>query len=98
MQPSSYEGFGLTAAEAMASGAPVIAADAGSLPEVVADAGVLVAPRDVEGLAAAIERILDDPTEAGRLRAAGLERAARFTWKRSAADHMECYRKAAAQR
>ena len=94
-QPSSYEGFGLTATEAMACGAPVIAADAGSLPEVVAGAGVLVPARDVEKLAMAIERLLDDAGEAARLRAAGLERAARFTWERSAADHLECYRKAA---
>jgi glycosyltransferase involved in cell wall biosynthesis len=98
VQPSSYEGFGLTAVEAMACGAPVVAADAGSLPEVVDRAGLLVAPRDVEALADAIERILDDPAQRDRLRQAGLERAGHFTWERSAADHMECYRKAASKR
>ena len=98
VQPSSYEGFGLTAVEAMACGAPVVAADAGSLPEVVDRAGLLVAPRDVEGLADAIERVLDHPAERERLRQAGLERAGHFTWERSAADHMECYRKAASKR
>lgn len=89
--PSVYEGFGLPAAEAMLAGIPVVAADAASLPEVCGDAGLLVEP-SAEGLAAGLEAVLTDGTLAGRLRAAGPARAARFTWKASAHAHLDVYR------
>jgi len=92
VQPSSYEGFGLTALEAMACGAPVVAADAGSLPEVVGDAGLLVPVRDVDALRGALEKILDHPELAAEMRAAGLDRASRFTWDQSAVEHVAAYR------
>jgi len=95
VQPSSYEGFGLTALEAMACGAPVIAAEAGSLPEVVGDAGLLVPPRDVAALERALERLLDHHGLAQELSAAGRERAKRFSWDQSAAEHVAAYRAAA---
>ena len=53
--PSLYEGFGLTAVEAMAAGTPVVAARAGSLPEVTGDAAILVDPYDVQSIASGIE-------------------------------------------
>jgi len=92
VQPSSYEGFGLTAAEAMASGAPVVAAAGGSLPEVVGDAGLFVPPRDPEALAHAIGRVLDDPRLEAQMRLRGRARAREFTWERSAQGHIETYR------
>lgn len=77
--PSLYEGFGLPPLEAMACGTAVVAANRSSLPEVVGEAGMLVDPEDLDGLSAAIGRILGDDEERGRLEQAGLERAARFT-------------------
>ena len=79
--PSLSEGFGLTALEGMACGAPVVAANRGALPEVVGRAGVLVEP-DPEGLRAGLARALEDR---GELRAAGRERARAFTWDAAAA-------------
>ncbi len=81
--PSRYEGFGLPPLEAMACGTPTITSDAASLPEVVGEAALRVGPDDVAGLAAAIRR-LAEPAVRERLRRAGLERAARFTWLESA--------------
>lgn len=78
--PSLYEGFGLTALEAMASGTPVVVSDRGALPEVVGDAAVLVDPRDPTGIARAVLDAIDDE----RLRAAGPRRAAGFTWRATA--------------
>ena len=68
----------------MASGTPVVCSDATSLPEVVGDAGLLVPPLDVDGWAAAIERLLGDEDERARLRAAGIARAGGFTWDEAA--------------
>ena len=59
--PSVYEGFGFPPLEAMQCGVPVVAGDAGALPEVLGDAAVLVPPTDVDALADAI-RALADPT------------------------------------
>lgn len=82
--PSLYEGFGLTALEAMACGTPVIASHAASIPEVVGDAARLVDPLDTEGLAAALSDVLRDDATADDLRARGPHRAALFSWDRTA--------------
>ena len=80
--PSVHEGFGLPVIEAMATGTPVVTSTTTSLPE-VAGAGnaVLADPHDVEGLAAALDRVVEDQALRSELSARGLRRAADFTWE-----------------
>jgi glycosyltransferase involved in cell wall biosynthesis len=89
--PSLREGFGLPVLEAMACGVPVVTSNVSALPEVVGDAGLLVSPRDVPALAAAIERVLADPHLQQALRAKGMARAAFFSWDRAARETLAVY-------
>jgi glycosyltransferase involved in cell wall biosynthesis len=89
--PSLYEGFGLPVLEAMARAVPVVSSNRSSLPEVAGDAALLVDPEDRSALREAIERAL---AESDRLGAAGRERAAQFTWERTARLTAEAYRRA----
>ncbi|MFL5766704.1 MAG: glycosyltransferase family 4 protein [Actinomycetota bacterium] len=76
-ESSMGEGFGLSALEAMAAGIPVIASDAGALPELVLDGetGIIVPDGAEDGLASALVRLAGDPSERVRLGEAGLARA-----------------------
>jgi glycosyltransferase involved in cell wall biosynthesis len=94
--PSLYEGFGLPPLEAMACGAPVVAADRTSLPEVLGNAAVLADPEDAGEFVEAILALLDQPARRGELRDAGLVRAARFTWEATARATLDAYREFAA--
>ena len=79
--PSLEEGYGLPVLEGMASGAPVITSKASSLPEVAGDAALLVNPLEVESIAAAMRRILDEPGLAQMLRQRGRVQAGQFSWE-----------------
>ncbi len=95
--PSFYEGFGLPVLEAMACGVPVITSNVSSMPEILGNAGVQVSPHDSQGLAAALQGLLSDPAERKRLSALGIERAATFTWQRTAEKTRLAYRYALGQ-
>lgn len=82
--PSRYEGFGLPCLEAMACGAPVVAAAAGALPETVGDAALLVDPSDADGFAQALLAAAGEADVRERLIAAGRSRVESFTWTRTA--------------
>ncbi len=84
VSPSSYEGFGLSFLEAMAAGCPVIGVANSSIPEVVGEAGILVGEPDVESLADAMLRLMDDGRLAGELAEKGRTRAALFSWNTTA--------------
>ena len=92
--PSTYEGFGLPAAEALARGCPVVASGGGAMAEIVGDAGLLCPPGDVEGFADALGRIIDDDALHADLARRGPPRAAQFSWSSSATRHADVFREA----
>jgi glycosyltransferase involved in cell wall biosynthesis len=81
--PSLWEGFGMTALEAMACGAAVVVADRGALPEVVGDAGLTCEPTP-DGIEAALHAVLTDDALRARLRRDARARAEQMTWERTA--------------
>ncbi len=90
--PSLYEGFGLPALEAMACGTPVVTSNRGAPAEISGDGGLSVDPTDYDSIAQAVRRLVNDDELHATKRAAGLKRAAEFTWKRGAEQTLRVYR------
>lgn len=90
--PSTYEGFGLTPLEAMASGVPVLAARATSIPEVAGSGAELLPPHDVAVWAEAMLAMVDDERRRRDLISRGLNRVRAFSWKETAEQTVAVYR------
>lgn len=81
VSPSLYEGFGLPFIEAMSNLCPVIGSTAGSVPEVVGKAGMLVDPKDISGLAKAMEKIATNQKTRQRFIKEGKKQVKKYSWK-----------------
>jgi glycosyltransferase involved in cell wall biosynthesis len=89
--PSSYETFGLTLVEAMASGVPIISSDRGSLPEIIGNAGIVIDPDRIEELTAAMASLLESSSLRESLVARGLRRVNDFSWQITARKTRDVY-------
>jgi glycosyltransferase involved in cell wall biosynthesis len=89
--PSLYEGFGLPVLEAMHCGTPVISSNRSSIPEIVGPAALLIDPEDPSALAEMIVYLIRHPDQREKMRALGLEQAARFTWEEAALKTLAVY-------
>jgi glycosyltransferase involved in cell wall biosynthesis len=92
--PSTWEGFGVAAAEASAAGLPVVATNVYGIPDVVRDGetGILVPPKDPGALAKAVGRLVGDPRLRARLGAAGREYVAKhYDWTENAQQMASIY-------
>lgn len=94
--PSRYEGFGWPPLEAMAAGCPVVASDAGSIPEVIGTAGIIAPAADYDAMARGCQRLITDESFRAQTIAAGHERIKGFT-KQRLADKMRAFYRAASQ-
>jgi glycosyltransferase involved in cell wall biosynthesis len=91
-----FEGFGLVYLEAGAYGLPVVGTRSGGVPDAVQDGvtGLMAEPGDVDGVAQALRRLLEDPALAGELGRANRRWAETLTWERTAAQYVQVYREA----
>jgi glycosyltransferase involved in cell wall biosynthesis len=89
--PSFYEGFGLPPLEAMQCGVPVITSNASSLPEVVGEAGIMLAPKDTDGLCQNLLKLYYDSSLRKSMSEMSLEQAKKFSWGRCTQETIKAY-------
>ena len=94
MLPSSYENFGMVAAEAAAAGAPIVLTDRCGVAECFDGRGALVVPYGEAELRDALARLLDDAELRRRLGDEAREVAAQWSWSRVLALQEDIYRRA----
>lgn len=92
--PSFYEGFGLPPLEAMQCGVPVITSNTSSLPEVVGDAGIMLDPKDVDGLCHNMFQIYNSSSLKESMKMKSIERAKHFSWQRCTQETILAYQTA----
>jgi len=93
VMPSIYEGFGLPVLEAMACGCPVVTTKEGSLEEVAGKAAFYVDGYDVESIVQGLKKVFSDKSLQKDLSNKGLEKAAEFSWKKTAEETIKVYEK-----
>lgn len=91
VMPSLYEGFGLPLVTAMRCGTPIVASNAGSIPEVIGDAGILFDPYDVDEMAKIMGEVLNSPGLRQKLVKKGSMRCREFNWEKCARETVAVY-------
>ncbi|WP_272819269.1 glycosyltransferase family 4 protein [Scytonema hofmannii] len=92
--PSFYEGFGLPPLEAMQCGVPVITSNTSSLPEVVGDAGIMLDPKDSDGLCQSLFELYHQPGLRQSMSHKSLEQAKKFSWEKCTQQTLAAYKTA----
>jgi glycosyltransferase involved in cell wall biosynthesis len=93
--PSFYEGFGIPVLEAMACGRAVICSNASSIPEVANGAALLFDPENSDEIVSALADVLRNSDLRARMERLGVQRAAQFTWQKTAEMTLNVYREVA---
>lgn len=94
VQPSFYEGFGLPIIEAMACGTAVVCSNTSSLPEVAGDGANYFNPKDPKHMATVLGNMIGDANKLSIMREKSIQQASRFSWKQTALETIEVYRRA----
>jgi len=92
--PSFYEGFGLPPLEAMQCGIPVITSNTSSLPEVVGDAGIMLDPKDADGLCQNLLELYNKPSLRQSMSQKSLEQSKKFSWEKCTQETISAYKMA----